>query len=237
MSETATPPSKTRLTRWWWFGGGAAVFVLMAFGFACRYPHLITASQIRISGARVIYPTFPSPTKRPHFTQQIIDFFESLDAEPTSIGLTPNMSPSAITTTLTRAKQFRKLRALVASGSRITDDHLQALTAWPELSALRLDKTKISNAGCVHIATCPKLMGISMQDTSIDDAGLESLAPLVDLHVLDVSGTKVTDAGLKYLTGMTRLTIVVVERTRITRAGISSLQAHLPEVNRAGISF
>jgi hypothetical protein len=73
------------------------------------------------------------------------------------------------------------------------------LQAFPELKALQLKSTKITDAGVAHLRSLPRLQVVALEEAAITDAGLAHLKALAELQELHLKGTKVTEAGIREL--------------------------------------
>ena len=71
-------------------------------------------------------------------------------------------------------------------------------------------------------------MVLLVAKTRITDAGLLHIGRLANLQDLDLSLTAVTDIGLTHLKALSTLQSVTVWRTRVTDAGVRALQKALP---------
>ena len=75
----------------------------------------------------------------------------------------------------------------------------------------------------------PEIDAVDLNDTQITDGGLVHLKGMTKLQVLALKRTKVTDAGLVHLKGLTSLKTVDVAETQVTDAGVAELQKALPD--------
>jgi Leucine-rich repeat (LRR) protein len=70
---------------------------------------------------------------------------------------------------------------------------------WKELRALHLSSTKITDKSLATLGQLPKLAVLDVSFTQITDAGLPSLAGLSSLRELDLRQTEVTSIGIAAL--------------------------------------
>jgi hypothetical protein len=132
--------------------------------------------------------------------------------------------PLAATTNLIQV-DFR------APGDQITDGHMDRLDALAgQIAWLGLGRTKVTDAGLVHVGKLKMLMRLSLENTAITDAGLAHLQGLDRLEYLNLYGTKITDAGLLTLKSLKSLRSVYVWNTGVTEAGAAALKKELPNV-------
>ena len=71
------------------------------------------------------------------------------------------------------------------------------LTAFPQLTTLKIRYSKLTDAGVVHLKKLPALRNLSLETSAITDAGLAQLTELTNLETLNLKGTQVTDAGVQ----------------------------------------
>jgi hypothetical protein len=112
------------------------------------------------------------------------------------------------------------------SGDWLDDARLKEIagnlkTVW----ILSLAKTKITDAGLVHLQGMTLLQDLDLSGTAITDAGLKNLQGLTGLTSLNLNRTKITDAGLVHLQGMKQLYSLFLEETAVTDAGLKNLEA------------
>jgi hypothetical protein len=97
-------------------------------------------------------------------------------------------------------KDGAKVFAVDASSVRDFDDQdASYLAKLPDLQALCLMDTQITDAGLKHIEGLTNVQYMMLGLTQITDAGLDHLKGLAKLKQLDVKGTKVTDEGVARL--------------------------------------
>lgn len=109
-----------------------------------------------------------------------------------------------------------------------TDDDLEQIVLFPELRALELKRSSVTNAGLKHLRQLKSLETLTFIDSQITDAGMEHLKELSQLKSLSLSGNKITDAGLAHLAGFSRLESLVLCEASISKLGIEALARDLP---------
>jgi hypothetical protein len=129
--------------------------------------------------------------------------------------------------------QYPRLRALYASGNRISDADLSDLQYVGQLEVLHLDHTDVTDAGLVHLASCKGLTTLRLGGCRVSDAGLDYVAELQNLEELYLNRTDVSDAGLDKLRKLGRLKSLRVDQTDVTPAGADRLREALPMVKIA----
>jgi hypothetical protein len=91
-----------------------------------------------------------------------------------------------------------RLKHLDLSGTKVTDQGLEALRGLPELETIAVAWTRVTDTGVAHLAQCERLVSINLQGTSSGDGALRALAGKTRLAHLR-TGNAVTDAGLALL--------------------------------------
>jgi hypothetical protein len=116
---------------------------------------------------------------------------------------------------------------LVLADLDIRDRHLALLGEFPEVRALSLDHSGVTDAGMSRLMLLPKLEWLSMSATRITDRGLDRITrDLRGLKHLVLTETRVTDAGLRNLAALRSLESLDLRDTRnITDAGLRALKA------------
>jgi len=116
------------------------------------------------------------------------------------------------------------------AGTRLSDEGLRQLAAWPQLIGLNLELCgHITDAGLVYLAQAKRLQTLLLTGTAISDAGLAHLEPLQNLAALDLEVCDgVTDAGCESLAKVKGLRTLVLKKTgfephRITGDGLQQL--------------
>jgi RNA polymerase sigma factor (sigma-70 family) len=137
----------------------------------------------------------------------------------------------------TAATRLQKLGAAIEwdvvtvnlAGTKITDDDLKSLSAFPKLQTLYLHHDPITDAGVSNLKGLSSLTALDLFDTRVTDAGLEHLAEWMPcLESLELSDTRVTDSGLRFLKGLHRLRRLDVRKTKVTQAAADELRRALP---------
>lgn len=89
--------------------------------------------------------------------------------------------------------------------TEIGNEHLELLTAFPELRSLKIPRSKIDNEGLVHLASLKYLEVLDLSGTAITDDGLRHLARLPNLQTLVLDGVQIDGSGLAQLAANSRL--------------------------------
>jgi hypothetical protein len=125
---------------------------------------------------------------------------------------------------------FFTVVAADAYHQRTFDDHAAAyLQELPNLEAIELNGTQITDAGLAHLAGLTNLRELLLTDEQITDAGLSHLKRLPNLELLMLNGTQVTAAGVAHLEGLTNLEGLSLKDTKVSDAGLAHL-ATLPKL-------
>jgi hypothetical protein len=118
--------------------------------------------------------------------------------------------------------------AAVNTISFATRSGVEHLVAFPELKALILSGTRVTDADLEYVNGLTELRGLLLEGTSVTDVGLEHVKGLTQLRELDLSSTQVTDAGLEHLKRFSNLRQLNLDGTRVTPDGIVKLKKSLP---------
>jgi Leucine-rich repeat (LRR) protein len=114
---------------------------------------------------------------------------------------------------------FRQLAALpklktldVQRSIRLTDDALQAVGEFPQLTDLVLVDNLFTNQGLTHLARAARLQSLDLRGCSqIDAVGLEQLKPLGELNTLKLRGDYLDAACLRLLSSFPKLASLTIE--------------------------
>jgi hypothetical protein len=147
------------------------------------------------------------------------------------------------------------LNLIDLSGSDLTDDGLERLTALEGLEHLYLRRcAALSGDGLRHLAAFPHLWYLHLDSGGFIDADIEHvgkvdglqalgldfcqgltsdalrhLRPLSILRALGLVGTAIDDADVEHLSAMPGLRNLNLQRTKVTAAGIDRLRQALPD--------
>ncbi|MDB5339171.1 MAG: F-box/LRR-repeat protein 14 [Planctomycetaceae bacterium] len=127
------------------------------------------------------------------------------------------------------------------SPSRVRDEDLIHVRAFPDIYSVDLRDQAITSAGLPHLsglnlealslartkvgsgavglqplASLDKLRMLDLSRTQVVDDDLEGLSTLYHLQGLNLADTKVTAAGIAHLSGLTGLVSLNLDRTRVT---------------------
>jgi acetyl esterase/lipase len=118
-----------------------------------------------------------------------------------------------------------RLEILNLSSTQVSDFGLQRLTRLTRIRWLYLKGTRISETGLKALESLQSLTILDVAETAIGDAGLTQIACLTGLSGLDLTGTRVTDAGLPSLAPLKRLEVLRLSKTAVSDAGLKALAA------------
>jgi Leucine-rich repeat (LRR) protein len=103
------------------------------------------------------------------------------------------------------------------------DATLAQLGALPEVEALELHGSKITDAGMVHIKTLSQLRTLAIRETNVTNQWLVNLKDFRQLRILSLGGTNFGDAGMEQLKALPQLEQLVLLDTNVTDAGLESV--------------
>ncbi len=113
---------------------------------------------------------------------------------------------------------------IVMPDSKIRDEDLFVLAAFPQLRNLDISSKTITDAGLAHLEKLKSLRRLRLYGTTITDTGLSHLKDLTNLRELDLGFTKITDNGLPHLKTLTQLRHLRLIDTKITDLGLAHLE-------------
>ena len=128
--------------------------------------------------------------------------------------------------------QDEVIAALKKLGGRVRVDENNDVV-WLDLNIIR---SKVTDAGLVHLKGLTKLEWLDLTNTMITDAGLVHLKGLTNLQQLHLCDTKVTDAGLVHLKGLENLQYLSLTTTEVAGAGLVHLKG-LKKLERLDLSL
>lgn len=97
-------------------------------------------------------------------------------------------------------RPLTELMELHLGGTRIAGAGFSALSNLRELQHLTLGRcSNLGDAGLSNLARLPNLRALDLADTAVTDEGLKSLAAMHSLRRLGLSGTRTTAAGIAEL--------------------------------------
>lgn len=105
------------------------------------------------------------------------------------------------------------------SRTKITDEQLGALLAFPELKDLDLRLTGITDLGVAKLQSLHGLRTLNLFRTPVTDSGLATLSGLTSLETLLIGGTRITDQGMAALLPLTSLVKVSIFDTKVGDEG------------------
>ncbi len=112
----------------------------------------------------------------------------------------------------------------VTQDNQLHDDDLFKLAEGPNISAVHLRGTMITDAALSHLAELPNLRTVVLADTAVTDKGLVELKKIKRLTQLDLPGSQITDAAFDTLTQLTSLSYLNLSRLPITDEKLSTLE-------------
>ncbi len=111
----------------------------------------------------------------------------------------------------------------------ITEEKLDALQKIAEqITWLDLKRSNITDNQLNKIKNFKNLTELRLEQTGITDKGVKSLETLTNLQYLNLYGSKVSDNGLKSLEKLPHLRSVYLWQTAVTPNGVSELQKSKP---------
>jgi len=128
---------------------------------------------------------------------------------------------------LERISALKGLQWLSLQDASITDTGLEQLKGLTQLTLLDLGNTQVTDAGVGQLKGLSQLTILNLCGTQVTDAGVGQLKGLTQLRELDLRNTRVTDCGLEHLKGLSQLRQLDARGTRVTREGAMELRQAL----------
>jgi serine/threonine protein kinase/Leucine-rich repeat (LRR) protein len=116
------------------------------------------------------------------------------------------------------------ITAIDLSNSGVSDDSLKKLATATDVNELKLDSTRITDAGLVHLRKLDRLTRLDLSQTSVKGPGLDQLQGASELSHLNLAGTPLTDQAIGRLLRFERLRILDLSNTATTDVGLANLQ-------------
>jgi Leucine-rich repeat (LRR) protein len=110
-----------------------------------------------------------------------------------------------------------------ATGGRVTNEGLAGLPKLTSLRVLKLDGTKVSDAGCQQIGQLASLEELTLTGGSITDVGIEFLRGLTQLRVLWLWNTKLTEHGWELIGQLPSLEEIYIDFSSIDDESMAAL--------------
>lgn len=126
---------------------------------------------------------------------------------------------------LKHVSAWPSLQSLVLFDTRITDDGLAVISRLPDLRSLDVRYAyAVGNNTLERVKRLPKLTCLWMSATRITDAGLKHLEHQESLQRLDISwNDNMTDAGVDSVITLRNLRDLHIAATKVTDAGVAKL--------------
>ena len=96
---------------------------------------------------------------------------------------------------------------------RVNDKYLYLLRSFPNLTAINLNFTHVTDDGLREVRDLHGLTTLGLSNSRVTDAGLSELRGLARLTTLDLSNTPITDFGLRQLQGLKNLKTLYLNDT------------------------
>jgi Leucine-rich repeat (LRR) protein len=146
-------------------------------------------------------------------------------------------------------KEWKHLRRLDMRGTRISDGTLEIVSRMPQLEALDIAHTEVTDIGLDYLITLVNLKELSLGRGRLSNSGLVMLRMLPQLTYLDLSGARPTppdnpqgrgaaseipEETLKAIAGLKELRVLHLGFSAITPEGLHTLSS-LDRVEKLGL--
>ena len=140
---------------------------------------------------------------------------------PQIVALVLTLSPKLTGAGLAGRHDCPTLRVLsVGACEKFSDQGLVAIRRFAHLRALVVSGTSVTNSGIRCLADLKKLRSIMLDNTGVTDDGLRLLSRVATLRDISLSHDRITTRGLEYLRNLKQLRYV-----RLTGDGINKTEA------------
>jgi internalin A len=112
---------------------------------------------------------------------------------------------------------------ILLNSTQVEGKDLAILDAFPALTDLSLENTRVGDVGMTHVAKLSKLEWLNLYRTWVGDDGARSLSQSRSIRMLPIGETNLTDVGLAHLSKMSQLTYLGLRGNKITDAGVLHL--------------
>lgn len=157
-------------------------------------------------------------TGQTRITDDGLKFTEGLPALETLMLYKTQITDAAFDTIVTH----KSLRQLSLGGTKTTARGWRRIQELPKLDGLYLEELPVTDANLAELVIArPELKALSLEMTNVSDAGLVHLGRLNGLKDLQLIGTQVTDTGLSHLVLLPALERIYLTDTKITNVGLT----------------
>lgn len=119
---------------------------------------------------------------------------------------------------------WKQLKQLDLSGTRVTDETISPLRLCEKLESLTLSDTPITDAGLAELDTLKNLKSLKMERGKISGEAFNRLGSLQELSSLYLYESNLTDEGLAHLKQFPKLRWLNLYGTKVTGRGLELLR-------------
>jgi Leucine-rich repeat (LRR) protein len=140
------------------------------------------------------------------------------------------MRDSAITTQdiVEHIGKFPNLTALDLSETEIGDGALVEIGKLTKLEDLNLWRSQVTSSGVRFLVNLP-LKRLNLDDTSVGDAAIPHVSQIRSLEFVHLGKTSVTDQGIEGLKELSKIKDLVLTNTGLSPEAVERLRSQLPE--------
>mmetsp|Transcript_13749 Transcript_13749/g.21014 ORF Transcript_13749/g.21014 Transcript_13749/m.21014 type:complete len:879 (-) Transcript_13749:1467-4103(-) len=123
--------------------------------------------------------------------------------------------------------KIQALKSLELCYSDVRDSHLSRLTYLPMLEELNFDSCPIGDWSLAHLAdngVVPNLTALDLADTDVSDMGMVHIAKFTKMRKLSLFYCNITNAGLRHLSTLTSLEELNLDSRDVGDQGLYHLQ-------------
>jgi uncharacterized membrane protein len=124
------------------------------------------------------------------------------------------------------------LELSMVNNSGFDDSRMKLITKLaPQVVWLKLQDTKITDAGLKELSNCKNLVRLNIEGTMISNNSISVLKQLPNLEYLNMVATKIDDNGLIELAGNKQLKNIYCWQTGVTQKGVDALYKLNPAIH------
>ncbi len=125
---------------------------------------------------------------------------------------------------IARLMQLTQLKWLALSGTAVTDQAFEQISALPYLQRLWLGRTQVTDRALQSLVNCETLTHLAIEGTAISDAGLARIAPLPRLKFLSLGSPYISADGLSRLKQTNTLEELHLDRLPVNERALQAIE-------------
>lgn len=122
-----------------------------------------------------------------------------------------------------RLYRFPQLQEVTVYGASISEDAFAAIARHKELAILRINSSRMDEAGLGRLSALPKLTKLELGKMSVGETAFQKIADCKSLEVLELNRVTINDDHLAALAALPRLREVRLDGSGTTDRGLEHL--------------